>query len=251
MSKIPALPPIADKVSPLFIDSHSDVSVPNTEAKLFRLEKITETLLEEIVHLQGELTALRKPHNDELGLIQSQLKRITEKQDQLQGRVANEEQKSLEKDQALTHLLQSTRDLEKKTINNQQLILCRRDVLESQLNHLQSGVNAMQEKWRGYQDHIERQLCDSSERLEKLLESVGRQHREQLVTMKDMKLLIEAQQESLVCNQRLYGKYAIYDVIVCVHLEYSCDGVIFFPSSNFVACDLYSFIATVTCNGFL
>ena len=245
MSKIPTLPPIADKVSPLFIESHSDVSVSTTEARLFRLEKITETLLEEIVHLQGELTALHKPDNDELRFIRSQLKRITEKQDQLLSRVASEEQKSLEKDQTLTHLLQSTRDLEKKTINNQQLILCRRDVLESQLNRLQSGVNAMQEKWRGYQDHIEQQLSEGSERLEKLLESVGTQHREQLVTMK---LSIDAQQKSLVCNHRLYRDYTIYDVIFRELLWQRIHGVtnnLFFSiciSNSFMTHDLYSFI---------
>ena len=200
MSQIPALPPIATKTSPFYIDSHPATSAPTVESKMFRLEKITETLLEEIVHLQGELTALRKPDNDELRVIRSQLKRITEKQDQLQSRVANEEQKSLEKDQALTYLVQSSRDLEKKTINNQQIILCRRDVLESQFNHLQNGVNAMQEKLRTYQDQIERQLNAGSERLEKLIESVEMQHREHLVTMRDIKLSMEAQQETLVCN---------------------------------------------------
>ena len=199
MSQIPALPPIGTKTSPLYIDSHSATSV-SIETKLFRLEKITETLLEEIVHLQGELTALRKPDNDELKVIRSQLKRITEKQDQLQSRIANEEQKSSEKDQALTYLLQSSRDLEKKTINNQQILLSRRDLLESQFNHLQNGVNAMQEKWRTYQDQIEWQLNEGSERLEKLIESVEIQHRGDLVTMRDIKLSMEAQQEALVCN---------------------------------------------------
>lgn len=196
MSQIPALPPIATKSSPSYINERSASAV---EAKLFRLEKITETLLEEIVHLQGELTALRKPDNDELRVMRSQLKRITERQDQLQSRVANEEQKSLEKDQALTYLMQSSRDLEKKAINNQQIILCRRDVLESQFNHLQNGVNAMQEKLRTHQDQIERQLNEGSGRLEKLMEGVEMKHHEHLVAMRDIKLSMEAQQEALVC----------------------------------------------------
>ena len=200
MSQIPALPPIGTNTSPLYIDSRSAASAPTVETKLFRLEKITETLLEEIVHLQGELAALRKPDNDELRVVRSQLKRITERQDQLQSRVANEEQKSFEKDQALTYLLHSSRDLEKKAINNQQTILCRRDVLESQFSHLQNGVNAMQEKFRTYQDQIERQLNESSGRL---MENVEMQHREHLVAMRDIKLAMEAQQEALVCYLKL------------------------------------------------
>lgn len=200
MSQIPALPPIPTKSSPVFIDAESAAAAATIETKLFRLEKITETLLEEIVHLQGELNALRKPDNDELRLIRSQLKRITERQDQLQSRVAKEEQKSLEKDQALTHLLQSSRDLEKKTINNQQIVLCRRDVLESQFAHLQSSVNAMQEKWRTYQDQIERKLSEDSERLEQLIETMELQHQEQLATMRNMKLSLETQQETVVCD---------------------------------------------------
>ena len=198
MSQIPALPPIATKASSLYIDGRSVTSAPTVETKLFRLEKITETLLEEIVHLQGELTALGKNDNDELKVIRSQLKRITERQDLLQSRVANEEQKSLQKDQALMYLMQSSRDLEKKAINNQQIILCRRDVLESQFNHLQNGVNAMQEKLRTYQDQIERQLNEGSGRLEKLIESVEMQHREHMVTMRDIKLSMEAKQEAVV-----------------------------------------------------
>lgn len=196
MSQIPALPPIATEKSPaVFYDDHS--AAATIETKLFRLEKITETLLEEIVHLQGELNTLRKPDSDELRLIRSQLKRITERQDQLQSRVASEEQRSLEKDQALTYLLHSSRDLEKKTINNHQIILCRRDLLESQFSHLQ---NAMQEKWRVYQSQVERKLSEGSERLEKLLEIVEMQHQEQLVTMRSMKLTLEAQQKTLVCS---------------------------------------------------
>lgn len=194
MSQIPALPPIPTKGSPLYIDNKPAATI---ETKLFRLEKITETLLEEIVHLQGELNALRKPDNDELRLIRTQLKRMTERQDQLQSRVASEEQKSLEKDQALTYLLQSSRDLEKKTINNQQIILCRRDVLESQFNHLQNGVNTLQEKWKTYQDQIELKLSEGNKQLEKLIKM---QHQEQLVTIGNMKLTLETQQETMVCN---------------------------------------------------
>lgn len=204
MSHIPALPPIPTKSSPVV--GQPAVAATTIDTKLFRLEKITETLLEEIVHLQGELNGLRKSDNDELRLIRSQLKRITEKQDQLQSRVANEEQKSVEKDQALTYLLQSSRDLEKKT-NNQQIILCRRDILESQFNHLQSGVDAMQEKWRTYQDQMERRLSEDSERLGKLIETVDLQHTEQLVNMKNIKLTLETQQELLVCNSNALCKY--------------------------------------------
>jgi len=197
MSQIPALPPITTKTSPSFYDDQPAATI---ETKLFRLEKINETLLEEIVRLQGELNALRKPDSDELRIIRSQLKRITERQDQLQTRVANGERKSLEKEQAVTHLLQASRDLEKKAINNQEIILCRRDVLESQFKYLQNDVDVMQDKWRHYQDKVELKFSEGSEKLEKLIETVQKQNREELVTMRNMKLMLEMQQESLVSN---------------------------------------------------
>lgn len=190
-----ALPPIATKHSPgTFIDSESTI-----ETKLFRLEKVNETLLEEIVHLQGELNALRKPESDELRLIRSQLKRIVERQDLLQSRVTSEEQKSLEKEQALTYLLQSSREFERKAINNQQIVLCKRDIVESQFTHLQNGMIGMQEKWRIYQDQMELKLSEDSERLEKVVEAMKMQHREQLVAVRNMKLALETRCETLVC----------------------------------------------------
>lgn len=199
MSQIRALPPIPTRSS----INDSTGAGASIEMKLVRLEKVTETLLEEIVHLQGELNAVRKPtnnNNDELRLIRSQLKRITERQDQLQSRVINEEQKSLEKEQALTYLMQSSRDLEKKTSNNHQIILCRRDMLESQFSHVQNGVDTMHEKWRGYQDQLERKLSEDSERLENWIESVEMKHQEQLVTMRNMMSSLEVEQKTLVCN---------------------------------------------------
>ena len=202
MSQIRALPPIPGKSS--ITDEDSSGAGASSEMKLIRLEKVTETLLEEIVHLQGELNAVRKPNNnDELRLIRSQLKRLTERHDQLQSRVTNEEQKSLEKEQGLTYLMQFSRDLEKKILNNHQIILCRRDMFESQFNHVQNGVDALHEKWRTYQDQIERKLSEDSERLENWIESVEMKHQEQLVTMRNMTSLLEAEQETLVCDNAI------------------------------------------------
>lgn len=219
MSQIPALPPIITKTSSSFLDNQPAATI---ETKVFRLEKINETLLEEIVRLQGELNALRKPDNDELIIIRSQLKRITERQDQLQTRVANGERKSLEKEQALKYLLQSSRDLEKKAINNQEIMLCRCDVLESQFKYLQNDVDVMEGKWRNYQDKVELKFIEGSEKLEKLIESVEKQHREELVTMRNIKLMLETQQESLVSNN-IDDVFSTNPLYIPNHRQYSRD----------------------------
>ena len=222
MSQIRALPPIPTKRS--VSEGESVGADASIEMKLVRLEKVTETLLEEIVHLQGELNAVRKPSsNDELRLIRSQLKRITERQDQLQSRVTNEEQKSMEKDQALTYLMQSSRELEKKAINNQQIILCRRDMLESQFSHLQGGVDAIQEKWRTYQDHIERRLSEDNERLENWMGSVEMKHQEHFVAMRNMTSSLEREQDALVCDDVSMGGVSYYK---CNTIRLVKDGLV-------------------------
>jgi len=181
---------------------------------VYELEKVNEALLEEIVRIQGEL--VRRPAeqtggwlDSELRMMRAQIKRLSDKQEQLQNRVVGREQKSLEEEHTLTFLLQSSLDLEKKTKDNQQLMLRRRDQLETQLDYLQKSLTEMQFKWKTFQQQIELQLLEDSERVDKLVELVETQHKEVIAAMGTFRVSVEGRERKLV--------RVMSCMFVCVH----------------------------------
>ena len=200
MSQVPALPPIAVQQNVLALPDKQRT----IDTRVYELEKVNEALLEEIVRIQGEMARTRPAEqtggwlDSELRMMRAQIKRITEKQEQLQNRVVGREQKSLEEEHTLTFLLQSSVDLEKKTKDNQQLMLRRRDQLETQLDYLQKSLTDMQLKWRAFQQQTELQLIEDSERVDRLVELVETQHKEVLTAMGTFRVFVEGRERKLV-----------------------------------------------------
>jgi len=221
MSQVPALPPISVQQNALAVPEKRRT----IDTRVYELEKVNEALLEEIVRIQGNLA--RRPAeqtggwlDSELKMMRAQIKRLTDKQEQLQNRVVGREQKSLEEEHTLTFLLQSSLDLEKKTKDNQQLMLRRRDQLETQLDYLQKGLTDMQLKWRAFQQQTELQLMEDSERVDKLIELVETQHKEMLAAMGTLRVSVEGRERKLVRVVMCVGMYLSVhaaNVVWCVH----------------------------------